>query len=386
MIWSFFSTFFAGRIGFYVNNGFEELFLQNCKESKLELYNLTSVNGILYAQVRYSDKEKIFTIAKNSGMELHIESRKGLPELIFRYRKRFGIPIGMLLFCVITAFLSCMVWSIDISDTEFIKEEEIIDVLNELGIVKGVFTDSIQTNDAELFIRKRFEKLAWIELNIVGSRVFVSVIERDPAEEKASGCADIIAAKDGEVIRADILTGEGKILPGTPVVKGDVLVNGITSDENGNVRYYDAEAHIWARTRNILNTSAAKSIDVYRVSACKDKYLVYVFGMNVPLFGRVKQKDFTEHCSYLSAGDVVFPIGMIRQNVTELKREKISITEEQARLIAFFDFSRASENYYKNTSVLERTISVTCDNQVSFTGNYLCIEDIALKKEITVTD
>ncbi len=383
----YFSTVLAGRIGFTVKNGFAEIFLKYCKENKITLYNLSVCDGILLAEIRYSDKEKIFTAAQKSGMDIHIDYRRGLPDFVFRYRKRLGIPIGLLLFCIITAMLSSIVWSIDIAETELIKEEEIQSLLNELGIVKGAFVDSIQTNDAEYYMHNKLEELAWIEINIVGSRVFVSVIERYMQEDKEiSVCSDIVAAKDGEVIRADIFTGEGKILPGTAVVKGDVLVKGISEDENGNINYYDSDAHIWARTRNIVNSSAAKYIDVYAVDKCKDKYLVDLFGLMLPLCLDVKNSSFTESRSYMRTADVVFPVGIVRQNFLELKKIKAEITEEQARLIAFYDFCRSSEIYYRNTQVLERVISVTCETQITFTGKYLCIENIAEKKEVTATD
>ncbi len=387
MIRSFLSVVFAGRIGFTVRYGFTELFFKYCKENNIELHNLSADNEILRAEVRYSDKEKIFTAAQKSGMEIHIEYRKGVPDFVYRYRRRLGIPAGLLIFCLVTALLSSVIWSIDVAPTEHIKEEEILSLLNELGIEKGVFRDSIQADDAEIYIHKKLESLAWIELNIVGSRVFVSVIERDMQENRNTvECSDIIASKDAEIIRADIFVGEGKILPGTPVVKGDVLVPGIVLDENGNTRYYDADAQILARTRNVVNSSSAKIIDAYTVEACKDKYLAYVFGLCVPINGVVKSDTFTENRSFIRTGDITLPLGMIRKNCTRLQKSKIELTEEQACLIAFSDFCRSSEDYYRNGQVLERVISVTCENQVTFTGKYLCIENIAQKKEITVTD
>lgn len=381
----FFYDLVYGRLDFYACGGFLELFMSCCKKNGVRLKNLKCSNGSVNGSMRRIDLENVLDAAKKSGMEIEISERFGFPDFFIRYRKRVGIPIGIFLFFVLTGMLSSFVWSVDISGTDIIPIEEFTMALQENGLKKGALCEHIQCDDIEFALSKKYPELLWINVFRAGSRVFVTVREReDISFEKEEIFSNIVASKDGEIVRADIFSGEGVLYPGTAVVKGDLLVSGIDTFRDGTVRFLDCEAVVKARTKNYINCCSAREIDVQRIEKCKDKYFLYFFGLKLPVNFVDKSDSFTQNGYFFSSGDVVYPLGIIREQHKTFAAEHISLSDKQAVLMAFYDFSVAAFELYRNADVLERKINISKTNGVTVDGEFFCVEDIALKKRFTV--
>lgn len=375
-----------GRISFCAREGFCELFLSLCNEKEIQLENVKRREDGIDADVRRFELKKVFEAASSSGMNIKITRRRGLPDILIKYRKRLGIPFGILLFAVIIGWLGCFVWSVDISVSEnIIPYEEFVSVLEANGIRKGVLSRNIDYRDVEYILCEKYPQLQWINIRCVGSRIFVTARQREEQSfDKEEIYSNIVASKDGEIVRADIFSGEGVLYPGTAVVRGDLLVSGIDTFRDGAVRFLDAKAVINAITVNYVNCFSAREIQVKRTDYCKDRYLLYMFGLETVVLPCDKCENFTENAYFFSSSDVVFPLGIIRQNHKTMKAVSITLDEGQSSLLAFYDFSTASLALYEKVQVLEREISLNTEGGVSIDGRYKCIEDIAEKKRFTV--
>lgn len=382
------AEFISGRISFKASDGFVDLFLGYCRSEGAELYSVTADDSGVCASVKHKDIEKVCSAALKSGMNIHITGRRGLRNLWLKYKRRYGIPAGLLIASFLTAVLSSVIWSIDISGNEEIPDEVIYEALEEAGVTKGMFRERVNCDDAEFCLANRLPQLSWVSVYVAGSRMFVEIREREKTEEPADtlSYSNIVAAKDGEIVRADIFTGDGKIYPGTAVLKGDLLVNGVVTMRDGGVKFVDSEAVITARTRNSICTSAATSFSAEAVVRCKDRYLLYFFGIRIPLGMRDKENTFTKTSYFFDSGDIVFPVGLIRENYTLTESRDIVLSEAQAAMLAFADFAESSFELCENSEVLESEISLNFSSQAYVSGEYLCIEDIALKKQFTVED
>ncbi len=382
-----FSDFIFGLIHFYVSGGFADEFIENCSKSKALIFNLKRTGNEISGACRFSEIEKINEAAESSGMTLTVTKRYGLPHLFYRYRKRYGIPAGLLIFTVITAILHSVIWSVEISPTEFIPSEQIIETLKEAGFCEGVFSDTVSCKEAEYLLYEKFEDISWVNARITGSRLFVTVSEVKAKEKlKTDKFTNIVAGKDGEIINAEIYKGEGKIYPGTAVVKGDMLISGIVNHRDGSVKFVDCEGKIFARTKNFLQSSIPQKINVSRLKVCKDICFPVFFGITLKDVHNVKDLCFTESRYFCDGGDVTFPIGLIRKHIYGFEDVVLELTDNECALLCFRDFSFLSVKLYENAEILDAEISKTSENAAQFSGSFLCIEDIAVKKEFTVED
>lgn len=384
-----FSEFLTGKIRFNAVNGFHELFLSNCKKNGVYLFDITKTELGLSACVKYSDVDLVYFAAEKSGMEIEVVKRSGMPHLFFKYKRRFGIPVGLFIGILITSVLSSTVWSVDISGYENIPLETLEELLRDVGIEKGCFGKNVNCDDAEAYLENKLEILSWVSVYRIGSRVFVEVRER---EEQITGAdkllySNIIAAKDGEIVKANIFTGEGKFYPGSAVVKGDLLVNGVITMRDESVKFVNSDAQIIARTYNTVNCSAPKEFTAIKPVNCKNRYVLYLFGVAVPLGTSCKVDNFTDNNRFFDSGNVTFPVGIIRENYFSLEQTEVVLDDIQTALLAFCDFSKSSLEIYENAEIEDSKIDVNyTDSQVFIEARLVCYEDIAEKKYFTVEE
>lgn len=382
-----FSHFVFGIASFIVKDGFPDEFIEYCSRQKIIIYNLRLTGNEISGSVHFADILSLTEAAEKCGMQLEITGRSGLPHIICRYKRRYGIPAGLLLFTVITAILHSVLWSIDITPTEIIPRERITEVLNEAGARVGVFTDTVDCKEAEYLLYDKFDDISWVNVRIAGTRMFVSISEVKKKEKLKKECfSNIVALKDGEIINAQIFKGDGKIYPGTAVVKGDLLVSGIKNHFDGSVEFVDSEAQIYARTKSYIASRIPSSVNVKIYSKCKDIYLPVFFGISPAEVLSVKTNSFTESAYYTDIGDVILPIGIKRIHKYTLEDAVLELTENEASLLCFRDFSFLCMGVYEKAEILESDISLSFEEAAELSGSFLCIEDIAHKKEFTVED
>ncbi len=379
--------FVFGRVHFCATEGFFGLFLRECRKKGILLYEIRRTEDCISGYVSQMDVKPLFDCAAESGMKVEIISRKGLPDTFIRYRKRAGLPVGLFLFAVILLLLRSFVWSVDIQGLERIPADKLEATLSSLGVREGVFCESINCKDIEFSLYKMYDDISWVSVSLVGSRCFVNISEVKAEEEyKENIYSNIIAAKDGEIVRADIFSGEGNIYKGTAVVKGDLLVSGVKNHRDGTVEFVDSNAFILARTRNFITSTVPMELTVSVVNECKDNYFASFFGMCFPIVNNIKEYSFTESRYYFNSGDIVYPVFISRIHKYTLNETKISLSEGMAMLIAFRDFSLRALKLYSKTQVLESDVSAAFTSSCEISGKFLCEEDIAQKKSFTVEE
>ena len=126
-----------GRVEFLAQGGFPDLFLEECAARGAALAGVKRQGAGLCA---FTD-EKNFPLARaaaeRAGMTLTVTRRTGLPSLLRRYRARSGIPAGLLAGALLLAFLSGRVWEVRVTGNRRVGGEEILDVMEELGVTPG---------------------------------------------------------------------------------------------------------------------------------------------------------------------------------------------------------------------------------------------------------
>lgn len=382
-----FSDFIFGVAEFSVSEGFPDEFIMYCAENKAMIHNLKRNGNEISGKVYFSHIKNIALAAERSGMKLEITERYGLPHIFYRYRKRYGIPLGLLLFTVITAILHSVIWSIEIAPTDIIPEERILEVLHTAGVQVGAFSDTVNCKDAEYLLYENFDDISWVNVRIAGTRMFVDISEVKVKEKlKDERYTNIIASKDGEIVNAEIFRGDGQIYPGTAVVRGDLLISGIINHRDGSVKFVDSEGKIYARTKNFVSSEIPSSVSVNTLKKCKDIYFPVFFGLSFADAFGVKSDNFTESGYFTDGGDVVFPLGFIRKHGYSFESAVMELSENEATLLCFRDFARRCLDLFEKAEILESDIRLSLNNGAQFSGDFLTVEDIALKKEFTVED
>lgn len=378
-----------GRVAFRAEGGFPDLFLEECASSGAVLDEVKQDRGGLCACADERSFPLAGRAAERSGMSLTVTRRAGLPHLLRRYRRRVGVPVGILLGAVLLAALSGRVWEVTVTGNERVGGEEILDVLAELGVSPGVRTSGLDVKSAERGVQERLPQLSWIAVNLVGSKVTVEVREmiETPEMTDERDYANIVAAQDGLIVRADVLEGSGQPVVGSAVVKGDLLVSGIIEMRNGFQRFVNAKAVIKARTRTELSAQCPRKFTAERVAARREVPRIGFFGVCLPLRIPLKNSE-TETSDYLlRSRTTVFPVGVLFERCVLYENREIALSGKEATLVCFSVFSGQAYERYREAELLRREIAVAVKNGAAVvSAESECVEDIGERQPFSVDD
>ena len=130
LIFKILIRYILGYVNISVEGYYIERFINVAISKSIFLWN-TKIKRTTYAEVNVGIKDfkRIKEVARKTQCRINIKSKRGIPFIMNRYRKRkiFGIFLALII-CLIY-MQSRFVWNIQIEGIERIKEEEMIEEL-----------------------------------------------------------------------------------------------------------------------------------------------------------------------------------------------------------------------------------------------------------------
>ena len=114
----FFKIFFSYILGYLrisIEGYYIERFINICKKRNITIWNLKrNKNTMLFFNVRIKEFKEVCKIVKQLNCKLKIRSKKGLPFLMYKYKKRKAFAILLIIVVFIIGLSSMYVWNVDI--------------------------------------------------------------------------------------------------------------------------------------------------------------------------------------------------------------------------------------------------------------------------------
>ena len=372
-----------GKVVFFAQGGFPALFLEECAARRIPLRNVEKGSETVRAAADEKGFRQVGAAAEKAGMTVRVETRRGLPSLLRRYRRRIGIPVGVALAAALLFALSGRLWEVTVTGNETLSDDEILDVMEEAGITPGAPLRKIDVKEAEQTAQNRLPTLSWIAVNITGCKAAVEVREiiQQPEMTDETDYADLIAAMDGLIVRADVLEGAGQPKIGEPVVKGDLLVSGTIEMNNGFRRFVNPKAIILAETKTTLTETVAKQAPSERIVRSGAVWSVRFFGLTVPLGFHMKSAETETSSFYIKSRRTVFPIGVSRTRWHVCETAPIEWGEGMASVVCFARFCESAADRYREAEVLRMEVTHSEDaREAKVTAVFQCVEPIAVRQ------
>ena len=231
------------------------------------MLNLCSARGIEFWDVRWIDDTALsFCVARGDlralrraaegcGAEVAIERTAGTPFFFARLRRRHALFTGGILCAALLLVNSLFIWDFEVTGNETVPTETILHALREHGVHRGTFIYSFRSQDICNRVLPELMDLCWVAVNVRGCKAYVQVRERVRAPERVNGSAptNVIAAKPGLITKVRALDGEKRVLPGTSVQQGQLLIAGVvdtggTEKPSVTTRCLAGKGEVWART------------------------------------------------------------------------------------------------------------------------------------------
>lgn len=243
-------NYILGFVNITVEGFFVERFINNCINNKIFLWGIKRKGSTLMtSNVNIKDFMRIRTIAKKTKCKVNINSKKGFPILLHRYRKRKLLLIILVPIVLSIVITSGYIWNIEFTGLENISVEEMISVLSEEGIQTGKRKSKIDTKKVINNIRLKRDDISWMSIDMKGTNVIVSIVEAEEKPDivnKEEYC-NIVAKQRGIITKITADTGTAIVKVGDIVEKGDVLIGGYMEGKYTDTRYVHAKGEIEAR-------------------------------------------------------------------------------------------------------------------------------------------
>ncbi len=373
------------------------------REAAAELMNLCQSYGYVYRDSRFEGDFLLFSVSlfvsrrlerkcRERSIELIAVSERGLPAIFSRYRRRYGIAVGILLFAAIIFFSGRVIWDIRVRGNEKLSDEQVISELSACGFSIGDVRRQVDTGALENRVMIYSDDIAWISVNIVGTVAEVEIREREVAEEAESYIAsNIVAARDGEIERFEDTRGNIVLNIGDRVREGELIISGLYDSQTQGIRYTCARGRVFARCERDIEVEIPLKYDkkVYTGRVFTEKYLVF-FEKEIKFYGNSGNSyqscdtiDTVEYLNVLSGGDL--PVGV--RTVKHIEYTYETAERSSAEAVELGDYKLGIEiSALSESSVLLRKSTHTelTDTAYIIKCRVECIEDIALTRRIEI--
>ena len=221
--------------GYYI-----EKFINLCKENKILIWNLKKDRGVkLCLNIGIKDFKKLKKICRNTQCKTKIQKKRGIPFIIFRYKKR---KIFVLLIIIISIFIyssSRYIWNIDIEVEENLPMENISEDLKDLGLQRGILKSKVDTSKIINDIRLKRNDISWIGIDMKGTNIIVKIVKADEKPEivDESDYCNIVAKKSGIITKIIAQNGTPLVKEGDVVQKGAILIGGYMEGKHTEPRF-----------------------------------------------------------------------------------------------------------------------------------------------------
>lgn len=238
---------FGSYIDVMVFGSHMDEFVNALMSGEVKTWEIKKADGMLFLKCRPYHYKRLAGLARRHGVRSTIEKRHGFYFRVHRYKKRYGVPLGVMGYAAVIVLLSLFVWDIRVAGNEEITSGQIKEILLEKGVTTGIPINSFDTQLTEIYVRNSLEKLAWVSLERDGSRVYVKIlegnVEENPGLPAGTPC-NIISLYDGVIVDYEVYRGQLMYEKGSGVVAGDILVSGLVDDGGGNVLLQQANAKV----------------------------------------------------------------------------------------------------------------------------------------------
>ena len=380
----------------YLSGFVKVIFYGECPERILNLavlhriflWNSKLTKDGIEVCISAKDFKKLRHIVRKSGLKFKIRQKNGLPFKTVKYRKRSGIIVGFIMFCLFLAVMSKYIWIIDVTGNNKVPDAEIIGALKEIGITKGVKSSKINAKTEREKLLLQLDSLAWASLNIEGCKLTVNVSEIKDEKPKNNSPSNLVAKADGIIEKIDVTSGNCIVNCGDTVKAGDVLVSGIIEGQNGT-KFVRSQGVITAACeRSITAKGDFKQKKTLENGKRKTKWVLECFWFKIPLYLGSENKN---HNSYYKTKD----FSLFGQTLpVKLHKKEFRFTDEYTLT---YDKKRLEEKLkkeirenLKNQEIKDYTVTeqkiIESENGITLTQIITSRENIVVSEDLMISE
>lgn len=234
-----------------VCGAFPETVLNACAMQALELWDMKCEDDhTLHFCVYERDIPALEDIARRCMCDMSVLGTAGGSTRRRFLKNHVWLLVSLLAALGILAASSLFIWDIDIYGCDELSEGEVLRTLSDCGVDCGAYWPALSVDMIRAGMLTRLPELAWMTVNVSGSRAIVLVEERveKPEIYIESAGADIVAARTGIIRRLSVLNGTPLVGTGQSVTAGETVISGTMESLSRDARCVRAQGGVTADT------------------------------------------------------------------------------------------------------------------------------------------
>lgn len=339
-------NFLRGTVTVVVTGADLERFLNRCAKAGLLFWAVDWREPFTVAiTVTTRGVPNVKELGERCQCTVEEESRRGLPFFAVRFRKRYALIAGIILFLFAISLCSRFIFVIDIEGNETVSSAEILSQLRQHGVKPGVYGPSIDTGELSNEMLLHMEELSFFSLNLYGTRAQVIVREGEPKPELVDETkpTNVIATATGIVTHMEVLKGDILCQEGDTVMEGDVLISGLIDIQEADYSEADlgtslvhAQGRVYARTWRTLKAVIPLQANVKELTGEeKNRFALHLLGKRVNFYrnGGIsfsKYDKITSTKTWVLSDDSILPISLERETFREYELQETEVQEDAA--------------------------------------------------------
>ena len=240
-----------GNVRVEIRGVFPEKILNACAMQAVALWDLESLDSYTFrATAEERQLAELTAIAGQAMCDLKVLRRQGGGSTLRFFRRRLLLLAAAALILGLLLFSSLFIWEIRVQGCERLSQGQVLRALADCGVEQGTYWPGLSMDLLRSRMLTEMPELAWMTVNISGSRATVLIMERQEKPEiyTENASADLIAGKTGIITRLSVLNGRALVQPGQTVLEGDTLVTGTLESLSNPPRQIRAQGRVMADT------------------------------------------------------------------------------------------------------------------------------------------
>ena len=280
-----------------VTGAFPERFLNLCAQRGVGFWDLEWLDEhSLQLRVARGDAKRVGELAEKVMCEASAQRRAGIPFFLAGFRRRYALLLGLALSIAAVCVLSRFILTIEVSGNEKVPTAAILTELSRQGVRVGAYGPGLDVRRISQEALIRLEDLAWMSVNLHGTRAEVLVREKLPTPELRDETtpAHVISAATGIITHMEVLEGQPSFQEGDTVLEGEVSISGVVdlkepkyATVDAGQRLVHARGNIYARTWRTLEAEIPLEAQVKAYTGEKETgWSLILLGHSVNFFGK----------------------------------------------------------------------------------------------------
>ena len=385
-------NYIYGYLRIVVEGYYIERFINICRNRNYMMWNIKKENDIhLALNIEIKHFKEICKIAKKTQCKIAIKSKRGLPFLLNKYKKRKLFALFLILVLGIIFFSSRFVWNIEIIEENGLVIENIMEDIQEAGLRIGTLKNNIDTKEVINKIRLERDDIAWIGIELKGTNAIVRLVKADEKPDiiDEDEYCNIVSNKNGVITKINAQDGTANVKVGDTVSVGDVLINGWMEGKYTGIRYVHAKGEIEARVWYTMNkTIQYTTTEKQYTGNVETNYGIKInnFKINFPKgVSKFKFYDTIETENKIKLfSNFYLPISVVKTTHEEYGEVQKTYSMEEAKKIGIQEIEEELESQIENQeNIVNKNINTyENENSIDIYVTYEVLETIGTNEKI----